>query len=287
MIMIKYKDGDSDNPSTPQKEDSPMPDYLQGLTGGNYYYTIGGEGTGPNASGYLAKLEHPVVVQRLRLLMKAIATRFDNNSTLAAVMFAETANSVKYVASIPTTVINEASYYAGLMKVDKTASCVFKKTPFIQLTNFPGSDTFLNLFFNTYNTNSIGFGGPDVYTNDSSLNSGAYSRYGALAGQLPIAMLVASENYKYDSHENFKLDNDNIEDGSHEHGKTPEQSVTDLADFANESLHANYIFWKRDGGSNPYFQRVRAKALSSGADRLPILGSGLACPTKYQSCSGN
>jgi hypothetical protein len=252
MILFKYKNDSGSNV---------LPSYLGSMGDGDYYYTLGGDNTGPYADGYLAKFAKTWVTNRLIALMEALK-QFDSHPALAAVVFPETAMGL-------TVAQAEADeHYAGLMRADRASACLFRHTPVIQLTNFP--KRLLSSMTSDYMKYGVGMGGPDVYLNDTSLSGAgqAYTFYPTVEAKLPVGVIVAGANYKYNNQDDFKSSTLN--------GLSEDESVRQLANYARDNLKANYIFWKRDWAQEPYYLALLNR-LKNGT--LPQLDR--TCPSTY------
>jgi hypothetical protein len=251
-VMIQYK-FTSPDPSN----ENPMPNYLKDMTGNDYYYVI--------PSGYLAKFANPIVVQRFNKLLSKLK-EFDSDPAFAAVVFSETANGVK------TDSIDTDKYYQGLMQTDRAAACIMLKTPVIQLTNYP-TKYLANTFVKTDLDYSVGYGGPDVYTNDPYLIAGPYSYHPSLSNKVPIGMVVASENFLYYNqadHLSKTLNNLPVN-----------TSVDQVMSYALNDLSSNFVFWRKERRDDPYYLALLTKLKGDAS----TVETNEACPDTYSSCS--
>jgi hypothetical protein len=252
MILFKYKSSTGGNA---------MPSYLAKMGDGDYFYTLGAEGAGPANAGYLAKFKQAWVVDRFNHLSSALK-RFDSHPALAAVLFNETALGLSLATE------EADAHYAGLMKADRAAACFFRQTPVIQLTNFP--KRLLASMTSDYMKYGIAFGGPDTFLNDPELAGAGqvYTFYPIVEAKIPIGVLVAGSNYRYYNHQDFLQD--------HPHNLSADDSVRQLAAFAKDKLKANYIFWKRDASTDPYYVAFLNRAKNR---TLPALDRN--CPSNF------
>jgi hypothetical protein len=248
-IMIMYKFG------------NPLPAYLASMENGDYFYTLGGAGTGPYSTGKLAKFENPWVVDRFLLFINALK-RFDSHPALAAVIYPETA------MGFDMSTVNAAGFYEGIKRIDRVTACLFRATPIFQLTNFPVK--YIDGLIRNEIKFGAGFGVADVMPADTSLTKpgAAYSYFPLANGTVPTSAIIAGSNYRYDSHEDFK--------NGIENGLSYDDSVHRLGAYAAETLHTNFIWWKRDSAADKYYQAV-LKALANGS--LPTPAN--VCPSMF------
>jgi hypothetical protein len=238
-----------------------VPDYLQAplFDGGVYQFQSFKDTVGENIA-----LWNDHVRNRLALLIKALAKRYDGNPNFEGIIFNETAFGQPI---IPVSDENKAAYYSNLARIDTTARQAFPHTVVIQFINFPPQRTGA-LVTNMLNQ-GIGFGVPDVFLADEDHNNHVYPYNDQVQDRIPIGMQVESDSFLRECVTcafNPPL-------------------VNDLYVFARDRLHSNYIFWE-------YFQRPyydaweKLKAVLRSPDFPKDSSGGLAtkCPKRYASC---
>jgi hypothetical protein len=162
-----------------------VPKYMRDKSPSYYFNIKGNLGTVPNWG-------ESYVRQRFLRLLKEIAVRYDSRPGLAGVAFNETATSVDFA----TTTIR-TNYFLGMIKMDKGAACLFRKTPVLQLTNHPKER--LADYDRAFRSNAIAMGAPDVFSKtegDQFYTAGfSYDFLAKLDNVVPRGALVAESNY--------------------------------------------------------------------------------------------
>jgi hypothetical protein len=291
MIMFKFSN-DSD--------ESPVPAYIQNLPAYSSStlalqpaYALNADGE--FAHGQITNFGHPTVRQHFVRFLTKLAAVVDNNNTVSSVVFPESAMGIK-AGKAPYASMTSVQFAAlrnshidGLLEVGKQASCVFKHTPFIQLTNYPVVK--LPTLTYAYKTYSIGMGGPDIWLADGGIQP-SYSYFPLLAPQVPIGLIAAGGNYKYVSHEAetvplaeraaytfegyFGLPSAAVPEDA-----IPAFTVRKLALKAMD-LQVNFLFWKKNGDNgDKYYQAFKAEIAKMGTPAQTIAPTIGTCPSNY------
>ncbi len=203
------------------------------------------------------------VRDRLIALTSAMGRRFNLNNAVEGLTFNETAMGQ---AVHPLSRAQSDEFFRNLAQVNTATRRAFPNTVVMQFINFPAS-YMPGLVRNMLNS-SVALGGPDTFLNDHDLNRNTYPLYDQAQGKVPIGPSVQPENYLTRS-----------QNGPHSPPK-----VTELHAFAQNRLHANYLFWSRTlGPHKPYNNVLRMfKSEAFGRDNAGGLRTG--CPTTYGLC---
>ena len=201
---------------------------------------------------------------RLILLIRELAQRYNGNEHFEGVILAETAFGQ------PVDLISEeqkAGYYAGLSQVDTAARRAFSNTVVIQFVNYPIEYT--PAVVDNLLDKGIGLGSPDVFLDDPQHEKYIYPFNEQAHGRVPIGMQVEHHSYR----------------SSHVGGPFDPPPVRELYVFARDRLHSNYIFWQRDL-REPYraWTKVLRMFRSSDFPDSPSGGLNARCPAKYVRC---
>lgn len=195
-----------------------VPEYLlsKEYGGGDY------KGTGPHSKFYVAMRWNKLVAEREAALLKALGAKFDKEPFVEALVLDETATGI-----VPRDYI-EAGYSPekmrdGVMTIMSAAKEAFPNTVVIQYINYlTGNNQYLEDITRHAYKIGVGFGGPDVVVGK---DIPSYKYYKEYAGKIPLGSAVQFFNYQAKR-----------ADGS-------EVSVADIRDFAENTLHLDYIFW--------------------------------------------
>ncbi len=201
---------------------------------------------------------------RLILLIRELARRYNGNPNFEGVILAETAFGQPVD---PVTEEQKAGYYAGLSLVDTAARRAFPNTVVIQFVNYP-IDYTPGIVDNLLEK-GIGLGSPDVYVDDLQHEKYIYPFNDQARGRVPIGMQVEHHSYR----------------STHVGGPFDPPPVRDLYVFARDRLHSNYIFWQRDL-REPYLAWTKVLQMFRSADfpASPSGGLDARCPAKYVRC---
>jgi hypothetical protein len=253
---------------------NPTPAYLSNLTSAPTYYKMGGANTGPNAQGFTTALNNPVVANEFIRFLGKLKAVVDDDPAVSTVTFVESALGIDF-SNMTTTQANtiKKNFWDQLLRIDKEASCLFKHTPVLQLTNAPASqfDNITQDFMKW----GIAFGGPDVWLDDPALLT--YPYYPTVAKESPIGVIVAGGNFLWYSH-----DDEVAQESAKEIPYDATTTVKMLANKARNELYSNYVFWKRNWGGDEYYTAFinEAKKLNTASQTIQPLYSG--CPGYYQ-----
>jgi hypothetical protein len=186
------------------------------------------------------KLWNIKVRDRLMALSTALGKHLNTNPNFEGFGLQETAlgNPLN-----PLTVTQANGYYTNLIAVDKKIRQSFPNTMTYQLTNYPRSE--LNYIISEIKAMGAGVGATDIFLQEPGLfikgtkntSDGLYLRFPALHNQIPLLAQVEKSNY-----ENTRYD-----------GKGYVPTVTEILNFARDTLKVNYILWTRSPG---YFDDV-------------------------------
>jgi hypothetical protein len=205
-----------------------VPDYMHTAeySGGAYQIRIDAKPTLGSAHRYgeNVALHNDKVRDRLIALTTALGRRYNLNNSIEGVSFNETAmgQMVK-----PLSAAQTADFFRNLAQVDTATRRAFPNTVVMQFINFPAS--YMPGLVRNMVSSSVALGGPDTFLNDHDLNRVTYPLYDYAQGKVPIGPSVQPENYFTRS-----------QNGPHAPPK-----VSDLHAFAQNRLHANYLFWSR------------------------------------------
>lgn len=237
------------------------PDYLRAplFDGGVYQYRTFKDTLGENIT-----LWDDNVRNRLTLLVKALARRYNGHPFFEGIIFNETAfgQPVSFISDE-----KRAAYYANLMRIDTSARQAFTRTVVIQFINFPPKRTG-PLVQNMLNR-GIGFGSPDVFLADEDHEKYVYPYNDQVRGKIPIGMQIESDSFIFRC---VGCPFDPV-------------PVKDLYLFARDRLHSNYIFWQYV--KEPYYNawdKVLALFRSPGFPTDAAGGLATGCPRRYARC---
>jgi hypothetical protein len=248
----------------------PAPAFLSSLTDKPTMYALGGEHMGPYAKGYLTAMDNPVVANAFVAFLKKLAGEIDNDPAVSSIVFVETAMGTQladYTAEQKSVIQN--NYYDQVLRIDKEASCAFKHTPVIQLTNFPSKR--LGQMTDAYKAWGIAYGGPDVWLNDPTMS--AYSYYPSVSQEVPIGMVAAGGNMMWFNHED-EITNDPAQ-------KIPypaSEIIQKIFQKAKNELSANYIFWRKLGPADPLYVSLLNQVKNIGTASATIQDTRVTCP---------
>ena len=119
----------------------------------------------------------------------------------------------------------------------------------------------------------MALGNPDVFLDEAGLSfpgtkyspPGVYTYYPKLAGTIPLVVQIENANYLNTRHDN----------------KGYQPTVSELLDYARNTLQVNYLFWTR----TPEFYPKVLELLNFDAQKNANAGGlKFACPTTYSSC---
>ncbi len=261
IILLELKASSSD------AEQVIVPNYLETATyeGGKYAFSNQHLGS---TVGYGIKLWNSSVQDRKSNLIRALGNRFNSHPYFEGIGFTETAmgQPVKPISSG-----TKDTYYKNLLNVNKQARTSFPNTMTFQYLNFPRN--IIAPYVDSFKNTGTALGCPDVFLEEPGLlfkgtqNSpaGVYSYYPKLSGTLPLVVQAEHANYL-----NTKWDNS---------GYKP--TVSQLLNFARDTLDVNYIFWVRIPG---YYPKVLEMLNFTAQKSTPTGGLKAACPTVYPSC---
>jgi hypothetical protein len=210
-------------------------------------------------------LWNDAVRDRLVALLKALGERFDRQPYLEGVALTETAMGRPAHALGADA---KERFFRNQLIVAQSLRGAFPTTVTMQFVNFPKD--ILPWFVAGLRDKGVGLGGPDVFLDDPSLNTGAYPYYTQLSGVVPLGPSVQHEDYV----------------ARRARGPHDPPSVDALFRFARDTLHANYIFWTRRlyGKEHPY--RDVLELLESEPLRNDEAGGlDTRCPKAYRACA--
>lgn len=251
--------------STPDSDEVIVPNYLKTAAYEGGLYAFSNKNLGSTV-GHGIKLWNSLVEDRKANLIRALGKKFNSHPYFEGIGFTETAMG-QPVKSISSS--TKDTYYKKLLNISKVARANFPNTMTFQYTNFPRDiiGPYVNVFKNT----GTALGAPDVFLEDPSLlykgdPPGVYAYYPKLSGTLPLVVQVEKPNY-----ENTRWDNT---------GYKP--TISQLLNFARDTLDVNYIFWVRTPG---YYPKVLEILNYNAQKSTPSGGLRSACPKVYPSCT--
>ncbi|MDZ5460930.1 beta-galactosidase [Azohydromonas lata] len=245
-----------------------VPDYMHTgeYDGGAYKIRINAKSTlgSSDTYGENAALHNSKVRDRLIALTTALGRRYNANNSVEGVAFNETAMGRTLQ---PLSRKQTDAFFDNLAQVDTATRRAFPNTVVLQFVNFPAP--YMPGLVENMIRSSVGVGGPDTFLNDHDLNRVTYPLYDRARGKVPIGPSVQPENYFARSH----------------NGPHSPPSVKELHAFAQNRLHANYLFWSRTliRPLMPYNQVLRMFQ----SEAFPRDGSGglnSDCPSNLGAC---
>ncbi len=247
-----------------------VPKYLQTAEYEGGVFAFGHSGSNV-IDGYNIKLWNQNVFLRFAALTKALGQHLNAHPYFEGAGLQESALGTP-IKPITSTQVN--TYYTNLLGINKHFRNNFPNTMSFQYLNFPR--TYLSSLVNGLKAMGATLGCPDVFIQDPGLlfpgtkysPKGIYPYYTELSGAMPLAIQIEKANYL-----NTKFD-----------GSGYKPTVTELLNFAKQTLKVNYIFWTRSPGYyDDVLAMLRQKAQTSN------LSGGLqsACPASYGSCNTN
>jgi hypothetical protein len=253
----------------------PVPEFMKDLTTKATTYALGTAHMGPHDKGTLAAMDNPVVADGFIKLLKKLANEFDNEPAVSSLVFVETAMGTQLADYAPAekSVIVE-NYYKQVLRIDKEASCAFKHTPVIQLTNFPNNQ--LGDMTEAYKKWGIAFGGPDVWLNDPTMK--VYDYYPAVSQEVPVGMVAAGGNYIWQNRAD-----EVAQDPSRLLPYTADETIQKIYTKAKNELNANYIFWKRNNGLDKFYDSFLKQMKDFGTPAATIKETRMSCPPGMES----
>lgn len=247
-----------------------VPDYLltnSSYEGGIQPYTAYGS---KDQKGDVIKIWNQNVFDRFDALLKQLGDRYNSNPNFEGIGFSESTFQCYPAGS---KCVDEKVFFERLMDLNRALKSHFPNSLTYQFVNYPRK--YLELQASQLTSMGSGWAGPDVFPTDAGLNGRgkAYWWYGQLSGKIPLLPSVQTEDYLWTTH-NKKADP----------GHKP--TITELFEFARDSLKANYIFWERVFvGGESYFKPVLEKLSEPEQKNSPAGGLNAACPSAYKNCN--
>lgn len=237
------------------------PDYLRAplFDGGVYQFRSFKDTVGENIT-----LWDDNVRNRLALLIKALARRYDGHPYFEGIILSETSFG-QPISDVSDE--KRAAYYSNLLRIDTATRAAFSRTVVIQFINFPHQRT--GALVNNMLRQGIGFGAPDVFLADEDHEKYVYPYNDMVQGRIPIGMQIESDSY---IHRCVGCAFDPA-------------PVKDLYIFARDRLHSNYVFWEYV--QKPWYDawtKVKALVRSPEFPGDPAGGLVTACPRRYAAC---
>jgi hypothetical protein len=253
------------------EDKNPVPDYIQSMTSDPTSYPMAG--IGPSANGWLTAMNNPVVSQEFVKFLGALSGAIDSSPVVSSIVFVETAFGAD-ISSMTTDQQNQVrnDYYANLLEIDNAAARAFRHTPVIQLTNFPANK--LSVMTQDYVANAVSMGGPDVWLDDPTMT--AYDYYPLVKPYIPIGVIVAGGNLEW-----FNRADEVAQDPTKKIPYSASETIQRLADKAINQLKANFIFWRRLGPSDAYYQAFMTHVKKLGTPSQTIPPTDSSCPLNY------
>jgi hypothetical protein len=221
--------------------------------------------------GYVAKRWDPYVANRFAKLISKLGQRFDGEPYLEGINLPETAMSL---TTSECSGYTAQKYYNQLVKAQDTLSLSFPNTVKIHyITNWPGCSggrkVFIPKLLMHARDKGIGYGGPDLITDNAVLMDTVFSVYGEVDGELPLGM--AADPF-----------------GSNQ-GLTVEQMIK----YGMETLSLDYIFWSSadiKDALNAYINPVKIiadGAAANGLVRVRLVSGSTGALIYYTLNGGN
>ena len=245
-----------------------VPDYMHTAeySGGAYKIRINAMSNlgAPSTYGENAALHNPKVRDRLIALTSALGRRYNWNNHFEGITFNETAMGQMLQ---PLSKAQTGDFFRHLAQVNTATKRAFPNTVVMQFVNFPAP--YMAGLVSNMLSNSVGLGGPDTFLNDHDLNRLTYPLYDQARGKVPIGPSVQPENYIARSHR----------------GPYAPPRVQELHAFAQNRLHANYLFWTKTliKPLVPY-RNVLRMFNSEAFPRGHTGGLNPDCPASFGSC---
>ena len=219
-------------------------------------------------SGYGIKSWNVEVRWRLTKLVRELGKRFNSEPYFEGIGFSESATGKP---TTPLTAAQVDNFYTNLKTLDKELKTSFPNTLTFQYLNYPRN--LLGSFIDIFKQNGMALGNPDVFLDEAGLSfpgtkyspPGVYTYYPKLAGTIPLVVQIENANYLNTRHDN----------------KGYQPTVSELLDYARNTLQVNYLFWTR----TPEFYPKVLELLNFDAQKNANAGGlKFACPTTYSSC---
>jgi hypothetical protein len=286
-VMIMFKFTNDFDASTVPRYIRDLPPSISGSLSIDPIYELNSGAT--FANGEIAHFGHPIVRRNFIRFLTKLAEVVDTDDTVTSVVLPESALGFKpgiapyrSMTSTEFVALREA-HIDGLLEIDKQASCIFKHTPFIQLTNYPEVKLPVIAFGSTQF--SFALGGPDIWVNDPKIKP-SYDKFKEVGSQVPIGFIAAGGNYQYVRYPDDLPESErpNYTFQAQYHWATnevPSKTVIMLGEKARD-LGANFVWWKRNGDSGDKYYRAfleEVAKIGQGSPTIPALIR--SCPRNY------
>ncbi len=214
------------------------------------------------------KLWNLQVRGRLIALFRAMGQRYNLHPHFEGIGMIESALG-QPIEPVSNAQIND--FYDNKIIVHQKMRQFFPNTMTIQEVNYPRP--ILKSFVGSLKDIGVALSSPDLFIEEKGLlfeatqydpDQGVYNYYSDFAGMIPMAPTVMPKNYK-----NTKGNGT---------GYVP--TISQILAFARDNLHANYIFWTREG----HYMQV-LEVLSQNAQKTIAGGLNNNCPASYSSCN--
>jgi hypothetical protein len=222
-----------------------VPDYLRsekeyhGGAAPQYEWKEGHEDQA-KAAGWVARRWDPAVRRRFQLLLQALGKDFDG--AVEGVNLPETSVDFGESGKLFPPGFTCETYRDGIVENMAALQRAFPRSVTMQYANFmpcewlPWKDGgYLESIYRQARRLGVGVGGPDLLPYRKGQMNHAYVRMRASAGIVPTGVAVQEGNYGYTNPQTGKR-----------------ITVDELAKFANEYLHVDYLFWFNEA---PFYER--------------------------------
>ena len=178
--------------------------------------------------GYVMKRWDPVVVARFNALVKALGAQFDSNKNFEGISMQESSLSLS-PAALKTIGYTPEKYRDALINVLSSASASLPTSRVFWLMNFlTGNQTYIASIASAVASKGVIMGGPDVWPDNTALQTRVYPYYTQFAGKMPLFGQVEDVCY-----------------AQLHVGTTKYWTMLELYNYALTKLHVNYMFWVR------------------------------------------
>jgi hypothetical protein len=183
------------------------------------------------AGGYTLELWSPVVIARYNALVKAFGAQVDSNSNFEGLGNQESSLSLDS-ATLKTLGYTPEKYRDALINMLSAATVSLPTSRVFWFMNFlVGNQSYIGAIAAAVAPLGVAMGGPDVWPDNQSLETGAYPYYTQFAGKMPLFIQCEDINYAQP----------HMTSGY----ATKDWTMPELYNFALTKLHVNYMFWMR------------------------------------------
>lgn len=187
--------------------------------------------------GYTAMRWDTFVVERMKLLLKAIGQRFDCHPSFEGIAIQESSLSLDN-QPLAANDYSPERYRDALIDILLSAAASMPRSQVFWYMNFlPGKQAYIASIAEAIAPAGIAMGGPDVLPDNRPLKTRTYPFYARFKDKMKLFTSV-----QYDSYAHRRLGRFGV-------GKY--WTMGELFEFARDELHVDYIFWNRKTWRKP------------------------------------